>query len=139
MNFFTRLFLGEGSSTAAKALADSAEASFELIDEAFDTDQEKREHKQKVVAQLIEARKAIASDGNAEARFWFLQQITNICFALCGSALIASLCKREDLVKTVLAIADTFYLGWAFSAAITFFFLVDVSSAAGIKLPTFKK
>jgi hypothetical protein len=135
-NFLSRLFLGEH---VPDVITDSAKSTFNLIDEAFNTDDEKRTAKQEALKLIIEAHKFTANDGNAPARFWFLQQITNFTFVLATGALIAALNNNLVVVSTIKDIAIDFNIGWAFVATITFFFIADITSASGFKFPAIQK
>lgn len=132
MSFFSKLFLGgKTAETVADTLKDSAKASFSILDEAFNTDQEKSEAKAKAVDAYIEIYKTTMTEstGTAEARRWFLQTITNyilLCATLC---MVAKFFHRDDLAATIIEVVAAFYIGQAFVAAVSFYFMTHVASA----------
>jgi len=132
MSFFDKLFLGgKTAETVATTLKDSASASFTILDEAFDTDQEKREAKAKAVDAYIEIYKTTMqeSTGTAEARRWFLQTITNFIMAMAVCALFAMIFNRPDIKDAIILVVKDFQLGWAFVAAVGFYFMTHVAQA----------
>lgn len=132
MSFFDKLFLGgKAPETVAETLKNSAAASFTILDEAFNTDQEKAEAKAKAVDAYIEIYKTTMqeSTGTAEARRWFLQTITNFIMTMSVCALIAMIFGRPDIKDAIVQVVRDFQLGWAFVAAVGFYFMTHVAAA----------
>lgn len=132
MSFFSKLFLGgKTAETVATTLKDSASASFTILDEAFNTEQEKAEAKAKAVDAYIEIYKTTMSEstGTAEARRWFLQTITNFIMTMAICSLLAMVFNRPDIKDAIILTVKEFQLGWAFVAAVGFYFMTHVAQA----------
>lgn len=130
MSFFSRLFLGgKTAETVSETLKESAKATFSIIDEAFHTDQEKSEANQKAVDAYIELYRTTMqeSTGTAEARRWFLQVITNYVLAAATLSMLAQLFDRPDIAEVITRVIVDFQIGWAFVAAVGFYFLTHVA------------
>jgi Pyruvate/2-oxoacid:ferredoxin oxidoreductase gamma subunit len=132
VSFFSKLFLGgKTAETVATTLKDSAAATFSILDESFETSQEKTEAKAKAVEAYIEIYKTTMqeSTGTAEARRWFLQTITNFIMAMAVCALLAMIFQRPDIKDAIVEVVKDFQLGWAFVAAVGFYFMTHVAQA----------
>jgi len=132
MSFFSKLFLGgKTAETVATTLKDSAAATFTILDESFETSQEKTEAKAKAVEAYIEIYKTTMqeSTGTAEARRWFLQTITNFIMAMAVCALLSMIAGRPDIKDSIIEVVKDFQLGWAFVAAVGFYFMTHVAQA----------
>jgi len=131
MSFFSQLFLGgKTAESVAKTLESSASSVFSLADNAFFTDQEKSAAGQKAMDAYIEIYKTTMteSSGTAEARRWFLQMITNYILLMATLCIIAKSFHRDDLALTIMEMVKTFYIGEAFVAAVSFYFLTHVAA-----------
>jgi len=132
MSFFSRLFLGgKAAENVSETLRESAKSTFSILDEAFHTDQEKSEAKAQAVQAYIDIYKTTMaeSSGTAEARRWFLQTITNFMLLMAVVCIIAKWFGRPDLSDTVIQVVVEFQLGWAFVAAVGFYFMTHVAAA----------
>lgn len=132
MSFWSKLFVGgKTAENVSETLKDSAKATFGILDEAFHTDQEKSEAKAQAVAAYIEIYKTTMSEstGTAEARRWFLQTITNFIMTMAVGALLAVLFGRPDIKDSIVLVVTEFQLGWAFVAAVGFYFMTHVAAA----------
>jgi hypothetical protein len=132
MSFWSKLFIGgKTAENVSETLKDSAKATFGILDEAFHTDQEKSEAKAQAVAAYIEIYKTTMSEstGTAEARRWFLQTITNFIMTMAVGALLAVLFGRPDIKDSIVLVVTEFQLGWAFVAAVGFYFMTHVAAA----------
>jgi len=132
MSFWSKLFVGgKTAENVSETLKDSAKATFGILDEAFHTDQEKAEAKAQAVAAYIEIYKTTMSEstGTAEARRWFLQTITNFIMTMAVCALLAMLFDRPDIKESIVEVVREFQLGWAFVAAVGFYFMTHVAAA----------
>jgi len=130
MSFFSRL-LGGGKTaeTVSKTLQDSAKSTFSILDEAFHTDQEKSEANAKAVDAYIEVYKTTMqeSTGTAEARRWFLQTITNYILLAATVCIVSIVMGAPEIAKAITDVVTAFQIGWAFVAAVSFYFLTHVA------------
>ena len=129
MGFFSRLLLGgKTAENVSETLRESAKSTFSIVDEAFHTDQEKAEANAKAMDAYIDLYKTTIqeSTGTAEARRWFLQVITNYILLMATLCILAKWFNRPDLSKTIMDVVVAFQLGWAFTAAVGFYFLTHV-------------
>jgi len=132
MSFLSKLFLGgKTAETVADTLKDSAKSTFGILDEAFHTDQEKAEAKAKAVDAYIEIYKTTMTEstGTAEARRWFLQAITNFIMTMAVCALLAMVFGHPEIKDSIIEVVREFQLGWAFVAAVGFYFMTHVAAA----------
>ena len=129
MSFFSQLFLGgKAAESVADTLNTSAKGIFSLADNAFYTDQEKSAASQKAMDAYIDVYKATMNEstGTAEARRWFLQMITNYILLMATLCILAKWFDRSDLALTIMEVVKDFYIGEAFVAAVSFYFLTHV-------------
>lgn len=132
MSFWTKLFTGgKTAENVSETLKESAKATFGILDEAFHTDQEKSEAKAEAVKAYIDIYKTTMqeSTGTAEARRWFLQAITNFIMTMAVCALMAQVSGRDDIKNAIVEVVREFQLGWAFVAAVGFYFMTHVAAA----------
>lgn len=133
MNFFSRLFAGgKAAEDVAATVRESAGSTFRLIDEAFHTDEEKSAAKadaMKMYAGLIESTTR-ESTGTAEARRWFLQLITTYTLVLCTACIVLTAFGATEAAKVIKETAKEFWIGEAFAAAVSFYFLTHFAKAA---------
>lgn len=136
MSFFTKLFTGSpAADKVAATLQDSAKSAFTILDEAFETSQEKTEAKQKATAVFLDAWKTTQNEstGTAEARRWFLQQITCYVMAACSLCILASITGKQTIAENIVTYVKAFYIGEAFVAAYSFYFLAHIIKSFGAK------
>lgn len=132
MSFFSKLFLGgKTAENVSETLKDSAKSTFSILDEAFNTDQEKSEAKAKAVDAYIEIYKTTMTEstGTAEARRWFLQAITNFIMTMAVCSLLAMVFDRPDIKDAIILTVKEFWLGEAFAASVGFYFMTHVAKA----------
>lgn len=131
MSFFSRL-LGGGKTaeTVSETLQESAKSTFSIIDNAFYTDQEKALANAKATDAYIEVYKTTMkeSTGTAEARRWFLQTITNYILLAATVAIVSIVLGAPEIAKAITDVVTAFQLGWAFVAAVSFYFLTHVAA-----------
>ena len=130
MSFFSKL-LGGGktSETVAETLKDSAKSTFTILDDAFYTDEEKAVNKAKAVDAYIEVYKTTMNEstGTAEARRWFLQCITNYILLSATVSILAIVLGYPEIAKAITDVVTAFQIGWAFVAAVGFYFLTHIA------------
>lgn len=102
-----------------------------LVDQAFFTDQEKSAAAQKRLDWYLDLQKTLTqeSTGTSLARRWFLLAITLNTFALAWVYLVADVAGYPDICAAILRMVDVFRLGWAFTAAVSFYFLTHAFDA----------
>lgn len=130
MSFWSRLLAGgKTPETVAKTLQESAKSTFSIIDNAFYTDQEKAEASAKALDAYIEVYKTTMNEstGTAEARRWFLQVITNYVLLACTICIGAELLGHGGVAEAIVRYVTAFQIGWAFVAAVGFYFLTHVA------------
>ena len=130
MSFFSKL-LGGGKTaeTVSETLRESAKSTFSIIDEAFHTDQEKSEANAKAVDAYIEVYKTTMNEstGTSEARRWFLQVITNYILLAATISIVSIVAGVPEIAEAITKVVTAFQIGWAFVAAVSFYFLTHIA------------
>ena len=85
------------------------------------TSQEKAAHQLK----LLEATKSQGTSISRRNLLWFIMAMTGLCLIM---ALMYSAFGMQDRVDGVIAIMESFKIGWAFVAAVSFYYLTQIKS-----------
>lgn len=95
-----------------------AKGGMTMWDNSDFTSQEKADH----MLKLLEATKSQGTSISRRDLLWFIMVMTGLCLAL---ALVYSALGWTDKVDSVIALMDTFKIGWAFVAAVSFYYLTQ--------------
>ena len=137
LSFFTK-----APEVAIETVRESAAAGFKLIDESFDTADEKREAKSEIIkiyAGLWESTTK-ETTGTSEARRWLLHRITNFVLNAALACIVLGIIgvlkpEWNDqclLVVTIIKeIIIDWQIGWAFVAGVSFYYITHIAKAVG--------
>lgn len=120
-----------GSETVQKTVQDTAAGVLKLTDNAFYTDQEKAANRAQALPFLLSLYQTTQNEnsGTSLARRWFLLVITVNQLVMAWIYFMASLWGNDGACKAILDMADRFKLGWAFVAAVAFYFMTHAFQA----------
>ena len=112
---------GFGKSSIEKAVdivGGVAKGGMSMWDNSDFTSQEKAAH----MLKLLEATKSQGTSISRRDLLWFIMGLTGFSFVL---ALIYSAAGWNDRVDSIIALMDAFKIGWAFVAAVSFYYLTQ--------------
>jgi len=146
MGFFSgvvKLFTGNAPAieTLATTVQETAKGGLGLIDNAFFTDQEKSKANSDMVNAYIDLYKTTIqeSTGTAEARRWFLQTITTYVICACTVSMACVITGNKEAAVVIVDMCRQFWIGEAFTAAVSFYYMTHVAKAIFEKPPGTKK
>ncbi len=127
--------------TLAKTVQETAKGGIGLIDNAFFTDQEKSAANKSMVDAYIDLYKTTTqeSTGTAEARRWFLQTITTYVICCCTVSMACVVTGNREAAIVIVDMCRQFWIGEAFTAAVSFYYMTHVAKAIFDKPPGTKK
>jgi len=139
MSFLSKLFSGgKAAENVSETIKETAKSGMSIIDNAFFTDQEKSAASAKIMdtyAQLM-LQTTQESTGTAEARRWFLQRITSfimfVALVVMGLEVSCVFTENELYHKAstvIVQVIKDFWLGEAFTAAVSFYYLTHFAKA----------
>ena len=111
-----------GKSSIEKAIdvvSGVAKGGMNMWDNSDFTSQEKAAH----MLKLLEATKSQGTSISRRDLLWFIMGLTGFSFVL---ALIYSAAGWDDRVDSIIELMEAFKLGWAFVAAVSFYYLTQL-------------
>jgi hypothetical protein len=140
MSFFSRIFAGgKTAETVADTVKESAKSTFDLIDNAFFTEEEKSANKSKMLDVYAELIKSTTQEnsGTSVARRVLMDKLTNfvlVSCALCIALEIAGIkypdSGAHEAAGYIVEYVKKFWIGEAFAGGVAFYFLTHVARAA---------
>lgn len=121
MSWLTKLL---GTDKALDIVKESASSTFSILDEAFDTDQEKRESKLKTAQVWLEAQRVIAKQSapTAISRRIIAWTIIGIVAFFCIQGSIYIGFDDSSRLTSLILFAKAMWIGEAFTSVMVFYF-----------------
>lgn len=116
-----------GSANAEKIVNTAADGIYNGLDKLVYTDEEKTDAYQKGVDTFLAFVKVAYDDNSFRSvtRRWLAWAIVGFNLLLAGTASAFAIMGKIDIVNSILAIATSLQLGWAFVAVVVFYFGVQ--------------
>jgi len=117
---------------STKVAADVVKTAAEGISEGLDKAWYTKEEASEMFFKLID--RAYDENGVRNiTRRWMAWTLTGWVLLAATMCLVAAAFHHGDFIDEVLKIVDGFYIGWAFAAAVAFFFVVQIPRAFGAR------